>query len=758
MMKFKSSLQLSINAILILGGGLSVAQEAVEIDERSGRGKVLPIVRTDTPPIIDGVMDEVWSTGAAMDDLHQTDPVEYAEPSEKTVIRLLFDEDFLYISGMMYYSDPSQIVANKLIQGANLRFEDKFRLYINPFNDGRTGYMFQTNANGVRADGIMENVTERNFDWTGIWYAGAQLTDYGWFAEIAIPYKTISFDPNSDSWGISVLRSIQNKAEGMAWTSYNRNVDPSNFGTATGLTGLEQGKGLDVIPGVSLTRRRNYETYTSDTDTDPSLDVFYKFTPNLTGALTFNSDFSATDVDARQVQLSRFSLFFPEQRKFFLQEADIFDFGGLDRNGRPFFSRRIGIAPGGQQLDLEAGGKLTGRIGRWNVGALAVKQGDNAHLVTVTNPEDPPDDFIDESELFVARASANVLGQSTIGLIATHGNPREKEGGDSIADASNSLVGADFNYLDTHSFDDVTIEGRAWYQQSDSEGYDGDDSAWGVKIMSPNQTGWKGRLQYTSIGENFFPALGFVNRRGIEQSEAVVGHTKRFGRGSPIRSMENTVSWTRVDDMEGNLESEEFVFKVAEVTSQMGDTASLTFTDIREDLTEEFDITPDVTIPIGDYSYKRYGVAVETGGYRKIATTLLLEDGDFFNGTRATANVKLDWQPSKHFTGTLEFEYNDIELFDENQVKEQFTTRLIRLKTEVAFNTYWAWITTAQYDNQSESLGVNSRLQWIPKAGQEFYLIYNGGWLDGGWPDQPSTGFKKVGQSGTIKLNHTFRF
>jgi len=409
-------MRLLIGTILILGCSLAVAQGAVEIDERSGRGKVLPMVRTDTPPIIDGVQDEIWSTGAAMDDLHQTDPVEYAEPSEKTVIRLLFDENFLYVSGMMYYSDPSQIVANKMIQGANLRYEDKFRLYINPFNDGRTGYMFQTNANGIRTDGIMENVTGRNFEWTGIWYAAAEHTDYGWFAEMAIPYKTISFDPNSDSWGISVLRSIENKAEDIAWTSYNRNIDPSNFGTATGLTGLEQGKGLDVIPGVSLTRVREYDTSfsgtdrnASDTDLEPTLDVFYKFTPNLTGALTFNSDFSATDVDARQVQLSRFSLFFPEQRKFFLQEADIFDFGGLDRNGRPFFSRRIGISRDGQQLDLEAGGKLTGRIGRWNVGALVVKQGDNADFVS------DPDDLISDSELFVGRVSANVLGQSTIG-------------------------------------------------------------------------------------------------------------------------------------------------------------------------------------------------------------------------------------------------------------------------------------------------------------------------------------------------------
>ena len=170
-----------VAAALLFCSDLVSAQEAPGEDARSGRDKTLEMVRTDTPPIIDGVMDEVWSTGALIDDLHQTDPIEYAEPSEKTVVRILYDEDFLYFSAMMYYEDPSKIVANKLIQGASLRFDDKFRVYINPFNDGRNGYLFQTNANGIRTDGILENVTDRNFDWTGIWYAASQYTDYGWF-------------------------------------------------------------------------------------------------------------------------------------------------------------------------------------------------------------------------------------------------------------------------------------------------------------------------------------------------------------------------------------------------------------------------------------------------------------------------------------------------------------------------------------------------------------------------------------------------
>ncbi len=160
-------LSILIASALLLSASFSIAQEAPSDDSRSGRDKTLDMVRTATPPLIDGVMDEVWSTGALIDDLHQTDPIEYAQPSEKTIVRILYDEDFLYLSAMMYYVDPSKIIANKLIQGSNLRFDDKFRVYINPFNDGRNGYIFQTNANGVRTDGILENVTDNNFDWTG---------------------------------------------------------------------------------------------------------------------------------------------------------------------------------------------------------------------------------------------------------------------------------------------------------------------------------------------------------------------------------------------------------------------------------------------------------------------------------------------------------------------------------------------------------------------------------------------------------------
>lgn len=720
--------------LALLVGNASEAQQQIDNDARSGRDKTLEVVHTSAPPIIDGVMDEIWASGALIEDLHQVLPIEYSTPSEKTTVRILYDSDFLYVSAMLYYEDVDDIVANRLVQGEDLRGDDKFRVLINPFDDGRNGYVFQSNANGIRFEGILENVTDINWAWSGIWYAEVQRTDYGWFAEYAIPYKTIAFDPTSSNWGLSVYRTVEGKSEVMAWTSYNRNVDPTNFGSLLGMENLNQGIGLDVIPGASATYRRQYQPSNSDSEFEPTLDAFYKFTPNLTGALTINSDFSATDVDARQVQLSRFSIFFPEQRKFFLQEADIFEFGGLDDNGKPFFSRRIGIGPSGEQLDLEVGGKLTGRIGRWNVGALAVQQDGNAGEV--------PDggQLVGPSDLFVGRVAANVLEQSTLGAIVTHGDPN--------SDLDNNLVGADFNYLNTRSFENVTIDGQVWYQESDTEGATGDESAWGAKIRSPNEEGWLGKYEYWSIGEAYNPALGFANRVGIKKNEAGLGYTKRLAADSRIRSLSTFWEWQRYTDTDGNLETELFDVKLIGIENQFGDELDLFVVDNREVLTEPFEIVDGIIIPVGDYSFTTYGAELETSRHRTLQLEIEVEDGEFYNGDIRSFEAKVRWQPSKHFRSEIEFEYNDIDL-----IQGDFETRLLRLRTDVAFSAKWAWIMTAQYDNQSDVLGVNSRLQWIPEAGREFYVIYNGGWID-----EPMRGFDTIGESATIKLNHTFRF
>src|SRR5690606_33668098 len=279
---------------------------------------------------------------------------------------------------------------------------------------------------------------------------------------------------------------------------------------------------------------------------DPSLNMFYKITPNLTGALTFNTDFSATEVDNRQVNLSRFSLFFPEKRDFFLQDVDIFSFGGRSGgggggfnnnvNGIPFYSRRVGLSRTGDPVDINAGVKLTGRTGAWNLGALAVRQGDFGAL--------------DAQSVFVGRATANVLSESNVGVIFTHGDP--------TSDNDNMLGGVDFRYQNTRFSDRYTMRGNGYFQQSDTEDRDGDSKAYGVSFNLDTQgNGFGGGGGYDYFGEDFYPALGFANRVGVDTVN-LNARNRYFFRDHPVLRMINSFGryeYTRRLDT-GELQSE----------------------------------------------------------------------------------------------------------------------------------------------------------------------------------------------------------
>ena len=314
--------------------------------------------RTATPPTIDGrIDDEVWARATVVEDLHQVTPVEFAAPTERTIVYLLYDNDYLYVAARMLDKEPDEIVARIQRQNQPIGGDDRFFVHLDPFGNRRSGYLFGVNPNGVRFDGVFQNITDRQFDWDGIYRAEAVIDEQGWTAELAIPFKTLSFDPNSSTWNVNFVRYIIRRNEQMAWNSRNRNTDPTTMGEISGLTGIEQGTGLDVVPSLSMRERKVFATGATDSDNEPSLDVFYKVTPALNAALTINTDFSATEVDNRQVNLTRFGLFFPEKRDFFLQDLDIFQFASIGRlntgndglentattrpsreNGRPFFS------------------------------------------------------------------------------------------------------------------------------------------------------------------------------------------------------------------------------------------------------------------------------------------------------------------------------------------------------------------------------------------------------------------------------------
>jgi len=703
-----------------------------------GERKVTEIVRTTTPPNLDGTLDDAAWVGATMiEDLHQFDPVDHGVPSEESTFYITYDDDNLYVGARLLDSDADQIAARQLIQGQSVNVDDRIEIVIDPFNNMRAGYKFELNPNGVRRDGIYDGPERVNSDWDGIWDAEATVDEYGWTAEIAIPFKSLNFDPNNTDWGFSVGRSIPRKKERIAWTSYNRALNPSSTGILSGLSDIQQGKGLDIIPSISSSSSRNFVTSVDDTQTDPSLDMFYNFTPNLTGVLTFNTDFSATEVDDRQVNLSRFSNFFPEKRDFFLQDVDIFSFGprggfGRGRNGMPFFSRRIGLSDRGQPVDLDVGAKLSGRAGPFNVGVLGVKQ----------DGYQGRNEFVNDSELFVARVAANVLAQSSVGMIVTDGNPR--------SNLDNSVAGLDFRYRNSNLPSGREIEGAVWYQESDTEGLTARQSTYGFDFDSSASEGFYGNIGYEVLEENFNPALGFVNRSNFERRRVSGGYRYR-PRGHPwLRTNQIFVSLQEYHHAQtGALETKSLFLRPFRVQNHRGDRYSIQFQDNREVLTEPFEISDGNVIAPGDYSFSGYSLEFDAAGERMVAPKISVGQGDFYNGTKSEAEIGVDWRPNSRWFVGASYEYNDIEL-----PTGDFVTRLIQLRANLAFNVRWSWVNLVQYDNVSDTVGINSRLRWNPRAGENLYIVWNQE------SDSPTAFAHLESRLSTlsVKYSRTFRF
>jgi Domain of unknown function (DUF5916)/Carbohydrate family 9 binding domain-like len=699
-------------AVCLLLPWLAVTATAAE--QASADTKSVRIVRATGVPVIDGHIDpDEWAGATLIEDLHQIQPNEFAKPSQRTQIYLLYDKDALYVAARLWDTRP--VTARILRQGELLAGDDHFGVILNPENDRRSGYMFVVGPNGVRVNGIYQNVTQTQFDWDGIFDATGSQDKDGWVAEMAIPYKTISFDPQGDTWGINFFRVIAGVNERIGWVSRNRAQDPSIVGTVQGFSGLERGLGLDVVPSVSVTSRREFDPAASETDTHPSLDIFYKITPTLNGALTFNTDFSATEVDDRQVNLTRFGLFFPEKRDFFLTDLDIFEFGHIGpqntgfagvntattrasrENGRPFFSRRIGLAPTGAPIDLDYGGKLTGRVGRWSIGALGIQQ--EAYGT------------VESADLFVGRLSANVFDESTIGIIATNGNPR--------SNLNNSLIGADFLYQNSRLPGGSVIQAEAWVQGTQTTGLEGDDTAFGLGLRVPNNTGWRGAIALKELGTNFNPGLGFLNQAGITDYTAEFGYTYRPA-GKPVRWLFGGLDARRVDLVSGELQTQTFTWRALETSNHAGDILYVHLVRNREVLFEPFEISPGVVLPVGDYTFDEHVVTIDPGEQRRISGRLTYRGGDFYDGDHMNLIGELTFRPGKHFRTTLTYDYNDV-----NLPEGDFIVRLTSMRLDIVFSSRLSWVNLIQYDNVSGVVGINSRLHYIPEDGREAYLVLN---------------------------------
>ncbi|HQG62537.1 MAG TPA: DUF5916 domain-containing protein, partial [Bacteroidales bacterium] len=516
-------------------------------------------VSAPTPPQIDGYLNEdIWKEAAVISDFFQQLPRNGEPATEKTEFYFLFDRNNIYV-GIRCYDDPELITAKELARDVSLSDDDRIQVIFDTYLDGRSGYWFQLGPRGSIGDALVDdNGKNFNKSWDGLWDGKARITDKGWEGEMIIPFKTMGFKKGSDTWGLKCIRHIRRKSESSYWPATSLNAERfqiSDAGRITGLKDITQGIGLDVIPYLTggLSKKQNEE---SDPVIDGGLDAFYQITPSLKAAVTFRTDFAQTEVDERQINLTRFSLYFPEKRDFFLDGSNYFIFGinGDDVNPQntmmiPFFSRRIGLDSGGDPVPIKYGGKFTGKAGNWNLGFLHVKD---------DNEWDNPG--------YTAGRITRVFGrQSSIGLIATSGN--------ALNEASNSLAGIDLKLATSELRGNKNIAFSLYGVKSFTEDIKGEDFSFGTELNYPNDF-LKFRIGYMQIGENFTPGLGFVPRKNIRDFYGGLSLGPR-PKNSPLLQVRSGLDYTLISDLRnGGVQTAELKLNYADISFLSGDLIS----------------------------------------------------------------------------------------------------------------------------------------------------------------------------------------
>ena len=454
---------------------------------------------------------------------------------------------------------------------------------------------------------------------------------------------------------------------------------------------------------------------------EAGLDAFYKITPNLTLSLTINTDFAETEVDERRVNLTRFPLFFPERRDFFLQDSGLFTFAGFRRGFTPFFSRTIGLNEGAA-VPIQAGLKLSGRVDGYNIGVLDVRTGSEGDL--------------DPQNLFVSRISKNIGEESSIGGIVTNGNP----GGD----GNSSTYGADAQFRTSDFLGDKQLVATVWGLKSNNEGIEGRDNAVGASLRYPNDI-YEWNLSFQSTEEDFNPALGFVRRRGVREYNG--GFTYQPRLGTAIRQLEFSVESSAIYDFDGSLETWSTELQPVGVNFESGDSVRLELEHTEERLNEGFEISDGVTIDAGEYGFDTARIEFDSANTRPVFVRSFLRTGSFFDGRRDDFFTSLNYRHSAYFTGSMEWSQNNIDLED-----GEFQTQVSRVRARVSFTPDLSWNTFVQWDNNSELIGINSRLRWIPTPGQEMFLVFNETLNENG------NSLVQDFQNLAVKIAYTFRF
>ena len=695
-------------------------------------------VRIDSTeaPVIDGdLSDEAWAKAAVIDDFRQRSPNPYEPATERTVARILYDQNNLYISFYAYDSAPDQIVARNMQRDGQAFTSDSVMIYLDPARSRRNAYNFEITAAGGRSDQLELNNTEELTEWDTIFDARARIVEDGWVAEFAIPFKSLSYEATQTTWGFDVARRIYHKNERVHWSGINPALfftDVSQTGDLVGIENVSQGIGLDVQVFGAPRMKRDWRLAGSGADSSFTAggNAFYKVTPALTNTLTINPDFSDAPLDIRQVNTTRFSLFTPETRDFFLQDVAAFEFGGrsfgrnFDRssnNGRPFFSRNIGLVQG-QQVSLPVGNKLSGQFAGFDVGAFSV--------LTDRTPDGRAGQV-----LSVARATHPILAESKFGFVFTNGDPT------GLTD--NTVAGADFQYRNSHLFGRKILQADTSFMRSFSSAAGNDDSA-AISFNFPNEP-WSGDFAFKQIGADFTPALGFVNRAAMRQYVATLTHVTRY-RQRALNTLEFGGNVEFISNLHNALESRSGDLLVR-VRSRVGDQVSLRAINTFEDVPALFFLPRNVPVRVGTYDWTDVNVGLRTFNGRLLTLQADLTCCHFYDGDAVITRVNVIFRPSTHFEMNAGHDSNAIDL-----PTGAVTIHLATSDAVVNFTPVMQIALQAQYDNISENFAFSGRYRWEYRPGNELFvgvgqsaLVSNRGFIE------------QVAQA-TVRLGHTFRF
>lgn len=689
---------------------------------------------------LDGQMSEpFWENITPIDNFLQQEPVEGGTPSENTEIFIAFDDDYLYIGGRFYDREPDKILAWQKRRNQGLNTDDRFMFILDTFHDERNAYFFETNPAGLRGDGLLTvgQGTNLNKSWDGIWDVKTTITDEGWVAEVRIPFRSLDFDPNKSTWGINFQRTIRRHNEEIVWAGWRRNQGlfrPQNAGTLNGLEQMNQGVGLEVTPYVTGTGNRVWtsEGSASDITGDAGFDASYSITPSIRASLTINTDFAETEIDQRRVNLTRFPLFFEEQRDFFLEGASIFSFApasGID----PFFSRRIGLLEG-EPIPIHAGARILGREGNTNLGLYQIRTGSNDHI----NAED----------FTVARISQNLFSESSVGVIYTRRATHE----DNVFNDRHTL-GTDMEFGTSTFLGDKNLQFQAFFvwhnTHTPQEGSDfWDRTSRGIRFNYPNFPfyGW---MSYREFGSSFDPAVGFTPRNGFRRWQPTVGYQHFLERSHIIRSWEVQVRYEYLMNLDFEPATINLTITPVEIDFESGDQIEFEISRNFERLQSEFDILRDgtVIIPPGDYLTWGVNVDLRTAQYRQLSAAAEFAHEGFWTGTRNVYELSGTVRPYPGINISVDFTRSDIFL-----PESDFTTDLLRFRGNIDLTPDIAFTNIVQFDNLSDILGLYNRVRWTITPGSDFYLVYSHNWL------QFDNRFEPLETQGAVKINYTHRF